>query len=103
MDDALRISSVGLTLTASAVVLSGTPLPTNGNGEAARYTRLMCESGFAYAKIGTAAVSNTLVATLADILVTANESIILHTRGMTHISVVTRSGTAIMSAIAIEE
>lgn len=103
MDDALRITVTGLTLTATATVLSGTPLPVNGNGEAARFTRLMCESGFAYAKLGTAAVSNTLVATMADILVTANESLIVHTRGMTHISVITRSGTTIMSAISVEE
>lgn len=105
MGDALKITKSGVTINVTTSAVTPTLLPTNEASEFPRVVRVSIDTGAAYVKVGCPAsgtVSAVLTATLNDILLTPNESLLLSTRGQCYIGAVTRSSTCNLNVVPVE-
>lgn len=98
IDEALSITAPGLRLTSGATT-ANTAIPLTSGNTLPRYIRLLAEtSGSVNVRLGGAGV----VATTSDVLVNANEPLVLATNGSTYIAYIQNSAGGIVNVMPIE-
>jgi hypothetical protein len=103
---AITKGAVGKTITVNPVTnVGGVPLPTNSAGGNPRFVRLLCEqnygAGQCYVNFGTN--TPTMTPSLNGMLITSQAPQIVDVKGFTAINATTRSNSAMLNIIPIDE